>query len=294
MKATVVATGVPFGEGPVWCPDGTLVITRVSPGALVRVWPATGRVAVIADTGGGANAAQLASDGGFVVTQNGGIDWRPHAKVLGLDAARVPPYDPVAPGLQRVRPSGAVEYLARDGFLGPNDLVVAPDGTVYFTDPGHHPVAAPDQGRVMALGPDGAVRTIATGFAYDNGIALAPDGRVLVVEGVGLMWVGLDGTKEWLVERLPGGAPGDGFAFDAAGTVYVADPLSHCIRVVEPDGRVVDALDLGAGVVPTNCCFGGADRRTLFTTELLPGRVCAFAGLPTPGLAHTPWPVPTQ
>jgi hypothetical protein len=41
--------------------------------------------------------------GGFVVTQNGGIDWRRHAGVPGLDPATVPAYDPARPGLQRVR-----------------------------------------------------------------------------------------------------------------------------------------------------------------------------------------------
>ena len=39
MKADVVATGVPFGEGPVWCPDGTLVVTSVAEGALYLYGP---------------------------------------------------------------------------------------------------------------------------------------------------------------------------------------------------------------------------------------------------------------
>ena len=54
--------------------------------------------------------------------------------------------------------------------------------------------------------------------------------------------------------------------------------------------KPIEQIDLGAGAYPTNCCFGGADRRTLFTTELAPGRVCAIEGLPSPGLALTPWP----
>jgi sugar lactone lactonase YvrE len=66
--------------------------------------------------------------------------------------------------------------------------------------------------------------------------------------------------------------------------------MDHCIRVLDRDASQVDVIDLGPGAYPTNCCFGGEDRRTLFTTELAPGRVCAIEGLPRPGLALTPWP----
>lgn len=288
MHCSTVTTGAPFAEGPVWCPDGTLVVSHVAPGGLRRIWPASGRSEIIAATGGGANAAQLAADGGFVVTQNGGVDFAVFADVLGLTRAQVPPYEPAVPGLQRVRPSGAVDYLAAGDLRAPNDLIVDADGTIYFTDPGHHPIPDPPVGRVMALAPSGALRTVAAGFSYCNGIALAPDGRLLVVEGPGLLWVGRDGATEWFVEALP--AIGDGFCFDRDGRVYVAAPLGHCVHVLDTDGRVVERLALGADAVPTNCCFGSADLRTLFVTELRPGRVLAFDGMPTPGLPLSPWP----
>src|SRR4029079_9689805 len=35
----VVFDRIPFSEGPVWCDDGTLVVTSVAAGALFRVWP---------------------------------------------------------------------------------------------------------------------------------------------------------------------------------------------------------------------------------------------------------------
>ncbi len=288
MRPEIVIPDAPFAEGPAWCPDGTLVITHVAPGSLRRIWPAQGRSEVIALTGGGANAAQRAADGGLVVTQNGGVDFAPFATVLGLEVEDIPPHDPVPPGLQRMMPTGEVTYLAADGFNAPNDLVVAADGTIYFTDPGHHPIPDPPIARVMAFTRRGDVRTIAAGLTYCNGIALSPSDRILVVEGGGLLWVERDGRTEWFVEQLPD--VGDGFCFDGDGRVYVATPLQHCIVVLEPDGHVAERLDVGANSVPTNCCFGGADGRTLFTTELKPGRVLAFAGMPTPGLPVTAWP----
>jgi gluconolactonase len=290
MKPEIVIRDVPFAEGPVWCPDGTLVISHLAPGGLRRIWPESGRSELFAKTRGSANAAQLAADGGFVVTQNGGLDYNSFGDVLDLPPGGAPKHEPVTPGIQRVTPDGNVSYVADQGFNGPNDLVVAPDGTLYFTDPGKHGASDTPIGRVFAVPPGGQPREIAGGFEYDNGIALSPDGRILVVEAQGLMWVGPDGDKEWLVEKLPGDSVGDGLSFDQEGRIYVCAPLDHVIRVLEPDGKQVDVLELGEKAIVTNCCFGGADNRTLFTAEILPGRVVAFEGLPSPGVPMTPWP----
>ena len=105
----------------------------------------------IADLGGGANAALLATDGGFLVTQNGGIDFTR----TGL-YADPPPYRPVTPGLQRVAPDGAVTYVSDDVerrgvYLAPNDLVAAADGTLWFTDPPQHPPPPEPLGRVHTM-----------------------------------------------------------------------------------------------------------------------------------------------
>jgi hypothetical protein len=40
----------------------------------------------------------------------------------------------------------------------------------------------------------------------------------------------------------------------------------------------------------TNCCFGGPDRRTLYSTDALPGNVVAWERMPTPGLPLPMWP----
>lgn len=292
MKYEVVSAEVPLGEGPVWCPDGSLVVTTISPGRLLRLDPKSGRASEVAAVVGGANSAHLARDGGFVVTNNGGIDFTVFAAHLGLDPAKIP-YRPGPPGLQRVAPDGRVTSLASDGLQAPNDLAVAPDGSVYFTDPPPHGGTQHQgkrEGRFWAWHPERGLRCIARGFEYCNGVALAPDGRCLIVEARGLLWIDPQtGSREWFVETLPGTSPGDGFAFDETGRLFVACPMDHCIRVLDPSGKQIDQVDLGPTALPTNVCFGGADRRTLFTTELAPGRVCAIEGLPTPGIALTPW-----
>jgi len=294
MRTEVLTAEAPLGEGPVWCPDGTLVISLISPGGLLRIQPESGESELLVSVPGGANSAQLAADDGFVVANNGGIDFTGFAGALGIDPTKIP-YNPGPPGLQRVSPSGEATFLAQEGLQAPNDLIVAPDGAIYFTDPPPHggTQSKGGEGRFWSYRTGEGLRLIASGFDFDNGVALSPEGRLLIVEARGLLWIDPDsGDQEWWVEQLPGESPGDGFAFDADGRLYCACPMDHCIRVLDTTGKQLDVIELGDDAYPTNCCFGGADRRTLFTTEIAPGRVCVVEGLPTPGLELTPWPTP--
>lgn len=291
MRAEFVAGGVPFGEGPVWCPDGTLVVTSVAAGALFRVPPGragTGDAERFAETGGGANGAALCADGSILVTQNGGFD----VGTTGMiDGAPPVTSSPATPGLQLATPAGAVTYLLDDGFHAPNDLCIAPDGTVYFTDPGHYPPPEPEYGRVFAFERDGTVRLVADRFLYCNGIALDRDGSLIVVEGRGLQRLLPAGGREWVIEKLGRGG-GDGFCLDADGRFYVASTIEHGVRVVDPDGTVVDFLEIDGDGLTTNCCFGGDDLRTLYATDAIPGTVVAWECMPTAGLPLPAWPGP--
>jgi gluconolactonase len=290
VNAEVVADGIVFGEGPVWVPDGTtggpsLVVTSVPAGALYRIHPDQQRVEDLATTGGGANGAALAADGSILVTQNGGMDFSK------LPIAADYPYSPTTPGLQLATLDGDVRYLIDEGLQAPNDLVVAPDGTVYFTDPPHYPPPSDPAGRVMAYARDGELHVVAKGFTYCNGIALEPDGALVVVEARGLQRVLPGGEREWIVEKLGRGG-GDGLCLDEEGNYYVGATVDHGVRVIDPTGNELDFLALDGDGVTTNCCFGGADGRTLFATDAIPGRVVAWEGLPHPGLPMHPWPGP--
>ena len=284
IRCEVLTDGIRFGEGPVWCGSDLLVVTSVTDGALYRLDVGTGLVDLFADVGGGANGAALAADGSIVVTQNGGIDF----SQMGL-FADPPPFRTATPGLQVADPDGSVVYLADQGFRAPNDLVVAADGRIFFTDPGHHPPPEPPVGRVMVVERDGSIGLMAGDFEFCNGIAFDPDGELVVIERRGLLRVREDGTKEWIIEDLGTGG-GDGFCLDVDGRYYVASTVEHGVRVVDPDGTIVDFLPIDGNGLTTNCCFGGDDLRTLFATDAIPGRVVAWEGLPTPGLPLTPWP----
>lgn len=301
----MICEGPPFGEGPVWCPasasggarggasggegEDTLVCTSVSEGALYRVWPASGRRELLADVGGGANGAALCADGGLLVTQNGGLDL---SQFPFFDNPPPPRY--TTSGVQRVAPDGSVSYLTPEPMQMPNDLAVAADGTVFFTDPFGWPMPDTPQSRVIALAPDGVLRVVADGFWYANGIGVDLDGSTLIV-----VENGHDGSDHGFVRLRPDGeremfAPGrvgDGFALDVDGRIYMAGG-GHVVTIYEPDGTPVEQLQCpGDHPVSTNCCFGGDDLRTLYAVDAgAPGHVYCWTGMPAPGLPLHAWP----
>jgi sugar lactone lactonase YvrE len=289
---TVVATDVLFGEGPVWCPDDeSVVCTAVASGKLHRIWPYQQRSEVLATTQGGPNACAPAADGGFLVTQNGGIDFTLH-NLPGFDS--LPAFTPQTPSIQHVSADGTVREIASrdvDGkpMMAPNDLVTMPDGTLYFTDPGHHPLPPDPSGRILRLDRDGTVHHVAGPFKYCNGIARDHQGRLLIIEDNGIMYLEPDGTTEWLYEDF-GGVAGDGFAVDLDGNAWVCCPGDSRIRVVSPKGTIEEVIECGEFAFPTNCCFGGRDGRTLFVTLSVARTVVMLEGLPVGGVEVFAWP----
>lgn len=92
--------------------------------------------------------------------------------------------------------------LPAEGEHLPNDLALAPDGTIYLTDT--------DGGVVWSLAPEADSLTIAVprapGWTHPNGIALSPDGTMLYVaydEGIG---VARRGERRLRALRAPAGA----------------------------------------------------------------------------------------
>ena len=290
----LIATGIAVPEGPTWCPDGTIVVTSVAEGALYRIWPDEGRKEKICVTRGGANASALASDGGFIVTQNGGIDFRtlPMMPGSGIESYPLPAPDHIPAGLQRVMPDGSVRRLL-DGMQAPNDLAIGADGAIYFTDPhAFPPPPGEPKARVMVMARDGSIQEIAGGFSMVNGIALEPDGNLVVTEGNGLIRLSPDGRSEWIIQSVSANHATDGIKLDVDGRIYMAASIDRGVRIVE-DGKIIEHYPLAGEGFTTNLCFGGEDMRTLFITDG-PGNVWMMRNMPVPGLALHAWPAPAS
>jgi sugar lactone lactonase YvrE len=248
-----VGDGV-FGEGiegPATGPGGALYAVDFGrDGAIGRVVPrADGRgdasPFVRLPAGSTGNGIRFGADGAMYVA-----DYTGH-NVLAIDT-----------GTRAVR-----VFAHLDGAHQPNDIALAPDGTLYASDPDWKH----DAGQLWRIGRDGTVRRLETGMGTTNGIEVGPDGRHLYVnESVQRrVWVydldadgGLAG-KRLLLEFPDHGM--DGMRSDVDGNLYIARYGAGTVAVVSPAGEVLREVRL-KGLKPTNVAFGGSDGRDVYVT----------------------------
>lgn len=290
----VIATGLRFPEGPVWMPDGSIVLVEIEARRLTRVG-ADGRVDTIAQMAGGPNGAALGPDGRFCIANNGGFAWAENEH--GLFPSNFFPADYSGGRIERVDPAtGAIEVLYTEcngrALRGPNDLVLDVRGDFYFTDLGKRAEDRVERGAVyFARGDGSAIMPVAAPTFTANGCALSPDGRVLYyveTESARLWAVDLneDGTTTHAPFPSPNGARFvaqcggafqrfDSIAVDAEGNVCVATLMNGGITIISPDAASVRHLPLPDPMV-TNLCFGGPDLGTAYVTLSASGRLIRF------------------
>lgn len=163
---------------------------------------------------------------------------------------------------------------------GANDLVFAPDGSIYFSDPWRSSRDNPIGG-FYRLHADGRLDQLDTGLAFPNGVALWGDDAYLAETGRKRIWRYRDGQRSEWARLTDGGSGPDGMAFDAAGRLHVAHFGNGTVDVFQQDGRQVDAIAVPGRQV-TNVAFGGADGRTIAVTECETGTI--YVGqVETPG-----------
>lgn len=195
-----------FLEGPCFSADGAFRCVDIPSGRILELSGA-GEWRVRYGYDGWPNGMKILDDGRMLVT-----DHR-----LGIVE--------IAPDCSghRVLASGPA-----DGpFLGTNDLCLAPDGGIYFTDQGASGLDAP-YGRVFHLSVDGALSELMGGIPGPNGIALTPDGESLLVAvtRANAVWR-LPLTKAGKVKKagvfiqLSGGIGPDGLAIADDGRIVV-------------------------------------------------------------------------
>jgi len=157
-----------------------------------------------------------------------------------------------------------------DVFNSPNDIAIAADGTVYFTDPDYQKAAAPGGQNVTGIyrvGTDGKVTLVDGSRRNPNGIALSPGGDLLYANaGDGKLLAypiraGVPGPGRTLIDGLDGP---DGMTVDCLGNLYITEHGARRVRVFSPGGKQLATIRVDANV--TNAAFGGADGRTLFIT----------------------------
>lgn len=253
-KLQKVAGGFGFTEGPVWDKRGFLYVSDEIQNRISRVFPdgRTEPFASIRDPDG----STFNSEGRLITC----------ASALRVVAA--------------IEPDGSYKVLVDkyDGkkFNSPNDIVLGPDGALYFTDPSIDLPKGETQELafqgIFRLGNDGSLRLLNSEMNQPNGLAFSPDGMRLYVTDtrqreIRVFDVGVNGslTKGRLFGKLEGpprtGAA-DGMKVDANGYLFVTGPLG--VWVWDKDGTHLGTIVMPES--PANLAWGDDDYQTLYVT----------------------------
>ena len=179
-----------------------------------------------------------------------------------------------------------IEVFAHDATTNqPNDLAIAPDGTIYASDPNW----AKGTGQLWKVGADAKLVKVASDMGTTNGIDVSPDGKTLYVNesvqrNVWSFPINADGTlgEKKLVKKFDDHGF-DGMRCDADGNLYITRYGAGSVVKMSPDGKILKEIAV-LGKQPSNICFGGPDGRTAYVTEVEFARVVTFR-VDTPGLA---------
>jgi gluconolactonase len=252
--ATPTRTGFSLYEGPVWIGDA-LYFSDFGAGP---AFPS--RIRKLAPDGSVVTAIEDSGSNGLAVDGSGALVVASH-KEKAL--------------LRRTPAGGAATLLAQryagQPFNSPNDIAIARDGTLYFTDPDYQQAAAPGRQPVTGVyrvAPDGSVSLVDGGRKNPNGIALSPDEATLYVgaiDGVLRAYPIAGGKPQMPGRDLVSGLDGpDGMGVDCLGNLYVTEHAAKRVRVFSPQGKELATIRVDANV--TNVAFGGKDGRTLYIT----------------------------
>ncbi len=258
-----------FTEGPAHGSDGCIYFSDIG-NRIMKFDPQTGKTTEFRNPSGRAN----------------GLDFDPRGRLVACEGANTG-------GNRRItvtEKSGKIRVLADKWqgkrFNSPNDLTIDTRGRIYFTDPryvGNDPREL-DKESVYRLDPppqkegrgEWSVTRIIDDVTKPNGIILSPDMKTLYLaeshpKGDRLLLAfplnedGGVGAKKVLHDF--GADRGiDGMCVDAKGNIYgtAGQGKTGGVYVFTSAGKKIGFL--ATPETPTNCVFGGADRKMLYVT----------------------------
>ena len=268
-----LGTASTWAEGPVWLPQEQALLFSDIPGDRILRWDEAGGLRVDRDGVEFTNGRTLDRQGRVVACSHG------------------------RRAVERTEADGSTTVLV-DSYAGvrlnsPNDVVVASDGAVWFTDPpygisveveGHEGFREYGDNFVFRFEEaTGELRVVVTDVEEPNGLAFSPDESLLYVADTSAAPTPGGGSNRLIrvydvrtgtaggrgPQARPGGPVAkngrvfavmdrglaDGFRVDTEGNVWTSN--GDAITVLAPDGTRL--LEVVVGEVVANLCFGGPD-----------------------------------
>ncbi len=269
-----LATGMLWSEGPAWNGVGRYLVWSDIPNNVQMRWlEEDGHVSVFRNPAGYSNGSTF--------------DWQGRQISCEHANRRVVRYEP----------DGSLTVLA-DKWQGkplnsPNDVVVHPDGDIWFTDPGYG-ILGHYEGRKMEMsikeavyrvdGKTGKMDMVTNELYKPNGLCFSPDYKKLYIADTGAthypdapkivkVWDVVDSKtlrngKQFLSMELPGKGAGlaDGMRADTDGNLWIGAGWVgqgyDGVHVFTPTGERIGMILLPE--ICANVCFGGTKRNRLF------------------------------
>ena len=254
-KLETVATGFGFTEGPVWDPSGFLYVSDEEKNILFKV-----------------NVKDGSKEEFIAMGDPDGNTYDKEKRLLTTAS--------YLRAIIRFDGPGNKYKVLTDHFEGkkynsPNDVVVGPDGAIYFTDPALDVPPGEKQEMdyqgVYRLTADGSVTLLTKELTQPNGLAFSPDGKKFYVDDSKQrnirVYDFVDGTLK--NGRIFGEEPGgkgegvpDGMRVDVRGNIFVTGPKG--IWVWDAEGHHLGTIAMPEQ--PANLVFGERDGATLYLT----------------------------
>lgn len=249
-KVVRAGTGYAFTEGPSAAPDGSVFFTD-QPNDKIEIWHENGSISAYTQHSERSNGTYFNKKGELISCadlHNRLVCFTRDKQVVVL----------------------AENYNGKH-FNGPNDLWIAPDGGIYFSDPyyhrqywlpGHSEVQ--DTRGVYHLSPSGELTRVIDDFRQPNGLVGTPDGKTLYVSDINdkKIWkydIRANGSLTNKTFFAPEGS--DGMTIDKKGNVYLTNKY---VSVYNPLGENIAKIEVPEQ--PSNLCFGGRKKNVLFIT----------------------------
>lgn len=250
-KVEKLAGGFLFTEGPAADAKGNVYFTD-QPNDRIMSWSVSGELTTFMQPSGRANGLDFDQEGNL---------WACADQKNELWS--------IAPGKKvSVIPS----VYQHKPFNGPNDLWIAPNGGVYFTDPYYkrswwdHDTMPQVCQAVYYLDPGHkTIIRLIDDLVQPNGIVGTPDGKALFVADIG-------GNKTWSYSINKDGSLGnkklfcemgsDGMTIDVKGNIYLT---GKGVSIFDSNGVFLGSISVPESWT-ANVCFGGGDMKSLFIT----------------------------